>query len=157
MASRELPNSATLKALLAGRIDAATFVSPFMEPALATDQIRVLAKSYDSIAKRFEAAAYVSTPECIAANQDTMKRFSQAMHEAIVYTNTHLGETTSLVASYSGMDPTVIAHSVRPTDPEFVDAKNIQPLIDIAFRLKAIDRKFNAEELISDTALRSPP
>ena len=70
----ELPNSAMQEALLAGRIDAATFVSPFMEPALATGQIRVLAKSYDWIAKRFMAAAYVSA-EYIAANQDTMKRF----------------------------------------------------------------------------------
>ena len=150
----ELPNSAMQQALLAGRIDAATFVSPFMERALAAGQIRVLAKSYDSIAKHFEAAAYVSTAEYVTANPDAMKRFSQAMHDSIVYTNAHLGETVSLVASYSGVDAALIAQSVRPTDPEYVDARNIQPLVDLAFKLKVIDRTFNAQELISDTALR---
>ena len=150
----ELPNAVVQDALLAGRIDAATFISPFMEKALETGQIRVLAKSRDSIAKRFQESAYVSTADYIAANQDTMKRFSRAMHEAIVYTNTHLGETVTLVASFSGVDAAVIAQSVRPTDPEYVDAKNIQPLIDVSFRLKAIDRTFSADELIADTVLR---
>lgn len=150
----ELPNSAVLPALQEGRIDAATLTSPFLEAGISSGTVRVLAKNYDSIAKQFETSVYVSTADYIAANPDAMKRFVRAMHEAIVYTNTHLQETVDLVSSYTGIDPSVVAHSVRAVDPEYVEAKNIQPVIDVAFKFKLIDRAFSADELIDPIAIR---
>jgi NitT/TauT family transport system substrate-binding protein len=152
----ELPYSAVLPALDEGRIDAACLSSPFLEQALASGKIRVLAKSYDAIAKKFMEAAFVSMADYIAHNKDTMSRFARAMHEAIGYTDAHLPETVDLVASYSGIEPSVIARSIRAVDPEFVEAKNIQPLIDVAFKYKLIDQHFTADQLISSDALRPP-
>jgi NitT/TauT family transport system substrate-binding protein len=152
----ELPNSAVLPAIEEGRIDAGSLASPFLEQGLSSGKARMLAKSYDAIAKRFQASVFVSTADYIAANGDAMGRFVRAMHESIVYTNTHLPDTVALVASYTGVEPAVVARSVRAIDPEYIDPKDLQPVIDVAFRYKLIDRNFTADDLISTVALRRP-
>ena len=78
------------------------------------------------------------------------------MHDAIVYTNTHLDETVNLVSSYTGVAPNVISRSVRPVDPEYIDPKNIQPVINLALRYKLIDHGFSADDVVSPSALRKP-
>ena len=85
-----------------------------------------------------------------------MGKFVHAMHDSIVYTNTHLPETVPLVASYTGVEPAVVAKGIRAIDPEYIDPKDLQPVIDVAFRYKLIDRSFAAEDLISTIALRRP-
>jgi len=152
----ELPNSALLAALDEGRIDAAVFVTPFLDQALASGKVRVLAKAYDAISKRFETAGYITTAEFSAKNQDALRRFARAMHDAAVYTNAHLPETAEIVASYSGIPAAAIAKSIRATDPEYVDPRNIQPFIDIAAKYGIIERSFPADEIISPAALRPP-
>jgi len=150
----EVPLSAILPALEEGRIDAGRLGSPFMEQALATGKVRLLGKNLDAIAKRYQASVFVSTADYIAAHPDVMRRFARAMRESIVYTNTHLPETVDLVASFTGVEAAAVARSVRAVDPEYLDAKNLQPVIDFAFKYKLIDHSFNAGEIISDVALK---
>lgn len=152
----EIPNGALLPTLEEGRIDAATFVTPFLDQALTSGKVRVLAKSYDAISKRFQTAGYVATAEFSAKNQDPLRRFARAMHDAAVYTNAHMSETVDIVASYSGIPAAAIAKSVRATDPEYVESRNIQPLIDVAAKYGIIDRSFPANEIISPAALQPP-
>ena len=151
----ELPNAALLPALDEGRIDAATLVTPFLDQALASGKARVLAKDYDAISKRFQTAGYVATADFAAKNTDALRRFARAMHDAAVYTNAHLPETVDIVAAYSAF-PAAIAKSVRATDPESVDPRNIQPLIDVSAKYGIIDRSFPAAEIISAAAVRPP-
>jgi NitT/TauT family transport system substrate-binding protein len=152
----ELPNAALLPALDEGRIDAATFVTPFLDQALDSGKARVLAKNYDAISKRFQTAGYIATADFAAKNSDALRRFALAMHDAAVYTNAHLPETVDIVAAYSGISAAAIAKSVRATDPEYVDPRNIQPLIDVAAKYGIIDRGFPADEIISQAAVRPP-
>jgi NitT/TauT family transport system substrate-binding protein len=152
----ELPNASLLPALDEGRIDAATFVTPFLDQALASGKARVLAKDYDAISKRFQTAGYVATADFAGKNADALGRFARAMHDAAVYTNAHLPETIDIVASYSGIPAGAIATSVRATDPEYVDPRNIQPLIDVCAKYGVIDRGFRADEIISAAAVRPP-
>ena len=66
----------------------------------------------------------------------------QAMHDSIVYTNTHLPETVDLVASYSGIEAAGARRedaSARST-PEYVDPRNLQPMIDTAVKYGLIER-----------------
>jgi NitT/TauT family transport system substrate-binding protein len=150
----ELPNPALLAALEEGRIDAATFVTPFLDQAMASGKVRVLAKNYDAIAKKFQTAGYITTADESAKNTDALHRFALAMRDAEVYTNAHLAETVDLVAGYSGIPAPAVAKSVRATDPENVDPRNIQPLIDVAAKYGIIDRAFPADEIISPAAIR---
>jgi NitT/TauT family transport system substrate-binding protein len=152
----ELPSSAIATAIDEGRIDAATIADPFLSAAVNSGKARVLAHSYDAIGKRFETSVYVSMDDFVQGHQDAMKRFAAAMHESIVYTNTHLPETVTLVASYSGVEPAVVAKTIRVIDPEYIDPRNLQPMIDIGVKYGLIERAFDANDLIASTALRAP-
>jgi NitT/TauT family transport system substrate-binding protein len=152
----ELPVGALLAALDGGRIEGMTTTPPFLDQAVASGKARILAKSYDALAKHFYASIFVATQDYIDKNRDTMTRFAKAMHESIVYTNAHLSETVDLVAAYSGIPASVIANSRRATAGENVDARDVQPLIDAAVRYGLIATGFKGEDLISPTALRPP-
>jgi NitT/TauT family transport system substrate-binding protein len=152
----ELPSSAIAAAIDDGRVDAATIADPFLSAAVGSGKARILARSYDAIGKRFETSVYVGLNDYILAHRDAFTRFARAMHESIVYTNTHLPETVDLVASYSGIQPAVVAKSIRAIDPEYVDPKNLEPMIQIGVKYGLIERAFDAEELIAPTALRPP-
>lgn len=85
-----------------------------------------------------------------------MSRFARAMHEAIAYTNSHLPDTVDMVASYTHLEPAIIARSVRTRDAEYIDANLFKPLIDLAYRYKLIDRLVPAEDLFSSVVVRAP-
>jgi NitT/TauT family transport system substrate-binding protein len=151
----ELPFPAVAPALAEGRVDAGNITSPFNDQAVAAGQIQLLGKSYDSIAKRYQSNVFVATVDYVNANQEAMRRWVRAMHDSIVYVNAHLPETVDLVAAFTKADPAVIARSVRAIDPEYLDPRDIQPVIDVAFKYKMIERAFRAEEIISPVALRA--
>jgi hypothetical protein len=65
-----------------------------------------------------------------------------------------MAETVDIVAGYSGIAPDVIAKSVRMIDPEYLDVRNFQPLIDALARYGFLEKAFNAAEIISPTALK---
>lgn len=150
----ELPVSAAVPALEQGRIDAGRLTSPFMEQALAEGKVRLLAKNLGAIAPRFQETAYVATAQYITDNPDVVRRFVRAMHESIVYTNTHLKETVPLVASFTGVTEADVARSTRAIDAESADPRYLQPVIDFLYRYKQIDRSFNASDIISPLALK---
>jgi NitT/TauT family transport system substrate-binding protein len=152
----EVPVQIALEALDAGRVDAFPVAAPYYDQDLATGQVRILAKPFDAIAKRFQAAAYVANKDYVSGNADTMDRFARAVHESILYTNAHLPETAALVASYSGVDAAIVARSVRAVDPEYVEARNLQPYIDFAAKYKLIPNGYGAQDLIAPTALKPP-
>ena len=152
----ELPSSAIAAAIDDGRIAAATIADPFLSAAVNSGKARVLAHSYDAIGKRFETSVYVATEDYVQGHRDAMQRFARGMHDAIVYTNTHLPETVNLVASYSGVEPAVVAKTIRAIDPDYIDPRNLQPMIDIGVKYGLIDRGFDANDLIASTALRAP-
>lgn len=148
----EVGTAALAPAVLQGRADAATITEPFASAGLATGQLRSIATPNDAIAKHFEAGAYAVMEPFVDQNLEVMRRLAQALHEAVVYCNTHLPETVDLVAAYSGASPDVIAKMNRFTDPEFIDVRNIQPVIDAVAKYGAIDKSFPASDLISAAA-----
>jgi len=152
----ELPFPTVVAALDEGRIAGGSLGTPFMQQAVSSGKARLLANTYDAIAPRFEAAVWVSTVDYIAANPDIMNRFARAMHEAIVYTNAkaHLTEMNALVASYTRVDQAVVAGSPRTLDPEYLEAKFLKPVIDVAYRYKLIERDVAPEDLFSSVLLR---
>jgi NitT/TauT family transport system substrate-binding protein len=150
----EVPGAAVVAFLEDGRADAVTAIEPGVSQAVASGKVRIVTRPFDAIAPRFESGAYAVMDAQIERNADALSRFARGLHEAQAYTNTHLAETVDLVASYSGVAPEVIARSVRMIDPEFVEARNLQPVIDVLARYGQLDKAFPAEEIISSAALR---
>ena len=151
----EVPASTATAVLEAGRADAVTLNEPAVGAALASGQVRVIAHPYDAIARRLQASGYAVMRPYAEKNADALGRFARAMHEAQVYTNSHMAETVDIVAGYTGIAPDVIAHSVRMIDPEYIDVKDLQPLIDVLAKYGYLSNAFNAADIISPAALKA--
>jgi NitT/TauT family transport system substrate-binding protein len=152
----ELPASATLQAIADGRVDAAILGTPILTQGLETGQIRVFAKAFDAIAKRFIHIAWFTTEDYAAKNRAIVERFARVMHDAAVYCNAHQSETVDMIAEFGKLDPNVVRRMARVTFAEYLTAPEIQPLVDVAAKYRVIDRPFNAQELISPYALKPP-
>lgn len=150
----ELPQSALLAAMEQKRIDSAYVLIPTLDTALASGRFRSIGDPLSAIAPRWMVASWFTTTAYATKNRDVVARFSQAMHTATVYANTHFAETAPLIASFVGVEPAAVAKMKRVTCAEYLDARDIQPPVDAAAHYKVIDRAFTAQELISPDALK---
>ena len=150
----EVPPSATLAALEAGRVDAASLLEPFLSQALAAGTVRVLGYPYGSVAPRFAGASYFTTVDWASKHADALGRFMRVLHDANVYVGAHETDTNALVAKYAKIDPALLTRMSHSERPAYVDRATLQPLIDAAAKYKFIPRAFPAQELISSAALR---
>jgi NitT/TauT family transport system substrate-binding protein len=149
----ELPNPAMLPALLDGRIDGFTLGEPWVTQALDSGRVRVFAKPLDVIGAHFITSGWFATSGTIDANRDAVIRFEHVLLDATKYANTHEPEMASLMATYTKIDRAVVSQTMRSDLPTTLDARLVQPLIDICARYHVISERFDARDLISPTAL----
>jgi NitT/TauT family transport system substrate-binding protein len=152
----EVPASAGAAFLEEHRADVVVLNEPAVTQALSTGTVRVLVNPYEAVGSRIQGAGFAAMTPYVERNRDAMSRYARAMHESSLYTNAHPAETVDLVASYSGATREVVAKSTRFTDAEYVDARALQPIIDLCAKYGLIDRPFPAAEIISAAALRPP-
>jgi NitT/TauT family transport system substrate-binding protein len=151
----EVPAAASIEALQAGRISAATMNEPAVSQSLATGNMRTLTNPNASISKRFLEALFAVMGPVASAKPDAMQRLAQAMRESSAYTNAHMAETVDLVAGYSGIAPDVVARSARFIDALTIDPALIQPVIDVLVKYGLTSPSFPAGQLISPYALKA--
>jgi NitT/TauT family transport system substrate-binding protein len=152
----EVPASAGAAFLEEHRADAVTLNEPAVTQALAGGKLRVLANPYEAVGSRIQTAGFAAMGPLVEKNRDLLARFARAMHDASSYTNAHLPETVEMVARYSGATTDVVARSVRFTDAEYLEPRNLQPVIDLCAQYGLIDKTFPAPEVISVAALKPP-
>jgi NitT/TauT family transport system substrate-binding protein len=152
--SVEVPASVIPEALFDGRIDAATVTTPRYVQAVNGGKVRILGNSYESIAKHFAFAALVSRVDFANKNADAVARFGRAIRDSTRYTNTHHAETLPIYAAFAKIDPKDIAGAPRAQSAPYVDAKDIQPMIDVAVHYGVLARTVDPQELISPSALK---
>lgn len=144
----EIPWSAMLAALEAGRMDGASISNPHLAAALASGKLREFGDPYGGIAKRVLIAGWFTSQEYAARNPSAVSRFATAMSEANAYSNAHHAETVPILAAYSHIDPAVIMKMNRLSNATVLDPSEIQPAIDAAAKYKYIDAAFRAKELL---------
>lgn len=152
----ESPTSSMVSMIDQGRLAAVTSNEPAASQALATGRVRDIGRPMDSIGERYESAGFAVMEPAVLQDPNKFGRFAKVMYEAQVYTNAHQAETVDLVASYTGTSPDIVAHSVRAIDTEYVDERNIQPIIDVLAKYGTLKRRFLAADVISSAALRRP-
>ena len=151
----ELPASAMLPALLDGRIDACTLPEPWKSQAIASGKTRVLAQPMDSIAPHFLLTGWFSTTSYVDAHRDAVIRFEHVMQDAAIYANAHQPEMVPLIAEFTKLDAATLAHTTDHVRyPTVLDARLLQPMIDVSAKYKLIPQGFQAADLISPTALK---
>jgi NitT/TauT family transport system substrate-binding protein len=152
--SLEVPASVIPAALDDGRIDAATVTTPRYVQAVNGGLVRALGKSYEAIAKRFTFAAMVSNVDFASKNADAIARFGRALRDSTMYTNTHHDQTLPIYAAFAKIDPKDIEGAPRAESAPYVDAKDIQPIINVAVKYGVIAQAMNPQDLISPAALK---
>jgi NitT/TauT family transport system substrate-binding protein len=151
----EIPYSAQLPAMDEGRIDMATLIQPNLSLALRSGKVRVVGKAYDAIAPRFYITTWIARKDWAAANPDTVRRFATAIRESEIYANSHKAETAALVAPFAGIDLDSMLKGGRDTfATTYLDPKDIQPVIDAAWKYKMFDQRFDAADVI-DPAVKT--
>jgi NitT/TauT family transport system substrate-binding protein len=141
----EIPLSLHLPALHDGRVDAAAMVEPWVTPAKA--EARILGVPYDSIAKKFMIAGWVTTQDYITRNPAAVKAFVSAIRKTAEWANSHPLEIPPILARNLKVSLEQITGSPRATMGMALDPTLIQPVIDAEYRYKLIPKSFPAPEM----------
>ncbi len=150
----EVPSSAAVPFLQAHRADVVVLTEPASSQAAATGLVREIGDTLSVIGGRALVSGYTLVASTAAANPDAYLRFARAMRESEAYTNAHPRETAEVLASFSGMTLDQILKTRRNFYPPALDAKILQPLIDVCARYGMIEKGFPASEIISPAAVK---
>lgn len=126
----ELAFPAMQAALDAGRIDAAAITEPFLTAALKTD--RAIGSPYDAVSKELLVSAYFTTSGWAKDHPDALGRFIAAIHQAAVWANANHAKSAAILLEYAKIDPALVAQMTRVRYGETLQARQIQPAIDVA-------------------------
>jgi NitT/TauT family transport system substrate-binding protein len=145
----EFPSSAAAAAISDGKVDAASFTNPNLSEALATGKVTSIGFPFDAIGSFFIQAGYFVTKDYFAANRATIDKFVRAINEASAYIDSHQAQTAEALATFTKIPIDVITHMARTGLSAKLDPRNVQPVIDTAFKYKAIPAKFDAKDMIA--------
>jgi len=141
----EMTTATMAPALAAGRVDAAIVVEPWITANRATT--RILAQTYDSIAKTLMISGCVATKDWLDKNLETARRFTAVMKQTADWANKNHQQFPAILSKYTKIPPELIAQEKHTVYGTFLDPKVIQPIIDASAQYKILPRAFNATEL----------
>jgi NitT/TauT family transport system substrate-binding protein len=145
---------AAVAALEQGRVDGILVSNPAYTLATANGKGRAIANVYAAVAPRLLIVTWFSTTDWVQRNRPLAQAFARVIAEAAGYVNGHVAETVDDLVALTGQDRSLVLQMRRTTQTTTVSPSEIQPLIDVAAKYKAIDRPFPASELISNLAQR---
>jgi NitT/TauT family transport system substrate-binding protein len=148
----EIPIPAAAAAIDAGRVDAGLSTEPFMTRDVAAGKVRTLVDMLNGYQGAILQGVYFATKTYAQANTDAVARFGRVLREASTYTNAHPVETLGLVVTNTGLEPDVASKMRRIPMALQWDPSQLQPLIDVAAKYKAIPQGFDARDLWYATA-----
>lgn len=140
----EMPFAEMTAALQSHRIDAAQMSQPALDEAQRAGA-KVVAATYDAIAKQFLLAGWFATPAWVAGHADATRRFSQAILETARWANANPAASAKILEKYTKLpiDP----GTPRVLYPERMRPEEAQPLIDASAKFHALRSAFPAREI----------
>jgi NitT/TauT family transport system substrate-binding protein len=144
----ELPFPQMPVALSRGTVAAAALSEPIMSGALAADA-KVLGKAYDAIANQFYISDWFTTRDWLAKNPDVAKRFVGVIYDTARWANTHHDESAVILAKYTKLDVDRLKRMNRCIYATDLRPAMVQPVLDTAFKYKALETATNAAAMIA--------
>jgi NitT/TauT family transport system substrate-binding protein len=144
----ELPFPQMPVALSRGTVAAAALSEPIMSGALAADA-KVLGKAYDAIASQFYISDWFTTRDWLAKNQDAAKRFVGVIYDTARWANAHHDESAVILAKYTKIDIDRLKRMNRCVYATDLRPAMVQPVLDTAFKYKALEAATNASTMIA--------
>ena len=144
----EVPASAVLAAVDAGRIDATVVQNTQLADAMSSGSFKDLGEPNAAIGKRYIVNSWYTTRAYLAQNGDVVRHFLAGLLPAVNYANAHPDEMTPFLASFAKLDPSKLqnmTHSVLATK---LVPSEFQPTIDAAAKYGFIDKPFPAKDFL---------
>jgi NitT/TauT family transport system substrate-binding protein len=145
----EFPVGAVPAAVAAGRVDAGAVIEPVLQSAVDSGNVRVIGHPFDAIAPRFLYSAWFATADWTTQHAAQATAFHRALRDAAIYANAHKAQTVEMLAKYTSIDASVIAHMTRAEYGTVLDPALLQPLVDACAKYKLIPVAYDARDLIA--------
>jgi len=143
----ELPFAGMTAALGRGTIAAAMLAEPFLSDGV--NEVRPLGKAYDAIAKSFYISTFMASRGWLVKNADAAKRVRQALHDASQWANSHRDDSAPILAKYAKLEVSRVRAMTRTTFATSLDERQMQPVLDVAYRYKQLTKPVNATDIIA--------
>ena len=143
----EVPFSAMVDALVAGRVDAAEIGEPAL--AVAAARAHLLAYPMSAVANEFMFGVWFGSAAWVKAHPDLVARFAGAIHTTAVWANKPANQKHSgaILSRFTKIPTAVIATMTRARYGESLTPAMIQPVVDVTARYEHFP-SFPAGELI---------
>jgi NitT/TauT family transport system substrate-binding protein len=143
----ELPFSAMVDSLVAGRVDAAEIGEPAL--AIATAKNHLLAYPMNAVANEFMFGVWFGGTDWVKTHPDLIARFVSAIRTTAGWANAPANQVRSgaILSQYTKIPAAVIATMTRARYGEALTAASMQPVIDVAAHYLHF-ASFPAQELI---------
>ena len=143
----ETPFPTMLPGLERGTIAAALISEPFLTSSFP--ETRLLAKTYDTVAKQFYVTAWFASRDWLKRSPDVTRSFTNAVYETARWLNARHPESATMLAGLTKLPLENIRAMRRAAFGTTLDPKLMQPVLDIGARYKAIERPVAAADLIA--------
>jgi NitT/TauT family transport system substrate-binding protein len=142
----ELPFGAMVPAIQRGTLAATLISEPFI--TYGKDDLRVIAKPFDAIAKHFYIGAWFASRDWASANPEQLHAFTNAIYDAGRWANTHQAETLGMMGKVAKVDVERVRGMARVVWGTSLEARFMQPVLDIATKYGMIEKPVAANDLI---------
>lgn len=142
----EVPDSSAIAAVVSGRIDAASIAEPFLDQAVKSGA-RILAPTYDAVAKQFMVGAWFATLSYATAHPDVLRKFYAVIVQTARWANAHQTESAKILEKYAKVE--IAPTMARVTYADTLSPELIQPLIDASAKYGTIKSSFPATALFA--------
>ena len=141
----EIPVPEMAPALNAGRIDASCLLEPSL--TFAKNDIKVLGKCYDAIAKHLMITTHFANNEWLEKNPVAARAFIGAIRQTAQWANKNQAAAGAILERISKIPATTVGQMARVVYAETLDTASIQPVIDAAAQYKFLPKTFNVAEM----------
>jgi NitT/TauT family transport system substrate-binding protein len=142
----EMPLPQMADAVARGTITAAHIGEPQLTAGSAL--VQPIAKPYDAIAPQFIISDWFTTKDWIARNPDAAKRLVGVAYDTARWANANHDESLAILAKLAKYDLDTVRSMRRASYATTLDARLVQPVLDAGAKYKALERPFNANDLI---------
>lgn len=143
----EMPESAALAAMQAGRVDAAEVSEPALDIAIHGPDARLLAPCYDAIGDKFLIGGYFASAAFAKAHPGVIQRFCDVILRAGVWANKNHAQSAKILEKYIGVP--IPPSNTRATYSERLRPADAQPVLDVLLHYGALKKPLRAADLFA--------
>jgi NitT/TauT family transport system substrate-binding protein len=149
----EIPFPQMEPALISKNIDAFLAVEPFVTvPSKVHKKTKVLGYPLGGIAPRLLIASYFSSEAWIDKNVEVLRAFIGALNRGIDAHNADTERAKATIAKHTGLKREFLKEMPLPAFEKKIRESDLQPMIDVSYSYRLIDRKLPPRDVISKIA-----